>query len=96
MSIIKVISGEKAKLLGIYIDNRLNFDYHISQHCKNAGKKVHALNRVFKYEQHKLIGNVFIMFLFTYCPLIWMFHSRAMEHKIMKGLLDLFIQIKFN
>ena len=22
------------------------------------------------------------MFQFSYCPLIWMFHSRAMEHKI--------------
>ena len=32
------MSEEKAKLLGVYIDNRLNFDYHISQLCKKARK----------------------------------------------------------
>ena len=80
-----IMSEEKVKLLGIHIDNRLNFDYHISQLCKKAGKKLHALTRVFKYmdiSQRKLIANAFIMSQFSYCPLIWMFHSRAMEHRI--------------
>ena len=63
----------------------LNFDHHISQLCKKAGKKLHALTRVFKYiniSQHKLIANAFIISQFSYCPLIWMFHCQAMEHKI--------------
>ena len=30
VSNITIMSEEKVKLLGIYIDNRLNFDYHIS------------------------------------------------------------------
>ena len=34
-----IMSEGKVKLLGIYIDNRLNFDYHISQLCKKAWKK---------------------------------------------------------
>ena len=38
-----IISKEKVKLLEIHIDNRLNFDYHISQLCEKAGKKLHAL-----------------------------------------------------
>ena len=29
---------EKVKLLGIYIDNTLNFDYHISHSAKRLGK----------------------------------------------------------
>ena len=33
-----IMSEKKVKLLGIHIDNRLNFDYHISQLCKKAGK----------------------------------------------------------
>ena len=80
-----IMSEEKIKLLGIHIDNRLNFDYHISQLCKKAGKKLHALTRVFKYmdiSQRKLIANAFMMSQFSYRPLIWMFHSRAMEHRI--------------
>ena len=84
MSNITIMGEEKVKLLGFYIDNRLNFDYHINQLCKRAGKKLHALTRVFIYmkiSQRKLISNVFIMSQFSNCPLIWMFHSRAMEHR---------------
>ena len=33
-----IMSEEKVELLGIHIDNRVNFDYHISQLCKKAGK----------------------------------------------------------
>ena len=61
---------------------KLNFDYRISQICKKAGKKLHALTRAFNYmniSQRKLIANAFIM---SYCPLIWMIHSRNMENKI--------------
>ena len=32
-----ILSEEKVELLGIHIDNRLKFDYHISQLCKKAG-----------------------------------------------------------
>ena len=85
MSNINIMSEVKVELLGISIDNRLNFDYHVSQLCKKAGKKLHTLTRVFKYMnilQRQLIPNVFIMSQFSYCPLIWMFHSRAIEHRI--------------
>ena len=80
-----IMSEEKVKLLGIHIDNRLNFDYHISQLCKKAGKKLHVLTRVFKYldiSQRKLIANAFKTSQLSYCSLIWMFHSQAMEHRI--------------
>ena len=79
-----IMSEELVKFLGIDIDNRLNFDNHISQLCKRAGKRLHALTRDFQYmdiSQCKLIANTFIMSQSSYCPLIWMFHSRAMEHK---------------
>ena len=80
-----IMSEEKVKLLVIHIENQLNFDYHISQLYKKGGKKLHALTRVFRYmdiSQRKLIANAFIMSQFSYCPLIWMFHSRAMKHRI--------------
>ena len=48
VSNINIMSEEKVELLGISIDNRLHFDCHISQLCKKAGKKLHALTRVFK------------------------------------------------
>ena len=39
ISDITVTSESRVKLLGIHIENRLNFDYHISQLCKKASKK---------------------------------------------------------
>ena len=51
-TIISSVKG--AKLLGVHIDGRLDFDYHENQICKKAGKKMHALSRVCKYmDQHK-------------------------------------------
>ena len=87
ISDIKVTSQSRDKLLGIHIDNRLNFDYHVSQLCKKASKKLHALTRIFKYvetSKHRVLVNFFITSQFSYCPLIWMFHSRRMEHRINK------------
>ena len=63
VSNITIMIVEKVNLLGIYIDNRLNFDYDTSQLCKKARKKLHALTRIFKYmniSQCKLIANAFI------------------------------------
>ena len=60
MIFFTVMGEEKVKLLGIYIDNRLNFDYRIGQLYKKAGKKLHARTRVFKYmniSQRILIAN---------------------------------------
>ena len=37
------------KLLDIYVDNGWNFDYHVSQICKKAIYKLHALARIFQY-----------------------------------------------
>ena len=81
ISDIKVTSESRVKLLGIHIDNRLNFDYHVSQLCKKASKKLHALARIFKYvetSKRRILVNAFIISQFSYCPLIWMFHSRKM------------------
>ena len=87
ISNIKVTSESRVKLLGIHIDNRLNFDCHVSQLCKKASKKLNALARIFKYvetSKHRVLVNSFITSQFSYCPLIWMFHSRRMEHRINK------------
>ena len=87
ISDIKVTSESRVKLLGIHIDNRLNFDYHVSQLCMKASKKLHVLARIFKYvetSKRRVLINSFITSQFSYSPLIWMFHSRRMEHRINK------------
>ena len=80
VSNITIRSEEK-----VYLDNRLNFDYHVSQLCKRDEKKLYALTRVFKCmntSQRKLTVKTFKMSQFSNCSLIWMFHSQGMEYRI--------------
>ena len=73
------------KLLGIKIDNKLTFGEHVSSICTKASQKLHALARVGNFmtlNQRKIIMKTFILSHFGYCPLVWMFHSRKLNHRI--------------
>ena len=75
------------ELLGVIIDNNLNFNDHINNICKKAGRKLNALSRLshlMKKDQKILIYNSFITGQFNYCPLTWMFCSRKANNKINK------------
>ena len=77
-------SSNAEKLLGILINNKLNFDKHVSL-CVKAGQKLPALSRISSFmniKKRKLIMNAFITSQFGYCPLVWMFHSREMNNRI--------------
>ena len=73
------------KILGVYFDNKLNFNIHLKKICKKASQKLHALARVsnlMSIRQRKIIMNAFIHSQFSYCPLIWMCHSRIIHSLI--------------
>ena len=75
------------KLLGINIDNKLSFDYHVAGLCSKASQKLHALSRIshfMKTKQRQIIMKSFIHSQFGYCPLVWMFHSRKLNNRINK------------
>lgn len=75
------------KLLGVFIDDELTFEEHVKAILKKGNQKLHALMRVSSYmseEKLKLLMKTFIDSQFNYCPLIWMFHSRKMHHRINK------------
>ncbi|MCH2405854.1 MAG: reverse transcriptase family protein [Nitrosopumilus sp.] len=78
---------ESVKLLGITIDQNLNFEEHINTLLKAGNSKLHALMRIEKYlttDKLRLIMKTFIESHFNYCPLIWMCHSRDLNNKINK------------
>ena len=81
-------SENSAKLLGVIIDQNLDFNEHITGLLKKGNQKLHALMRISKYitdkNKLKLIMKTFIESMFNYCPLVWMFHSRAQNNKINK------------
>ena len=81
----KLSSTCSEKLLGIKIDNKLTFEEHVEGLCKKASQKVSALARIsslMRFEQTKCIVNLFITSHFSYCPLVWMFHSRRLNNRI--------------
>ena len=39
-------NSEERKILGVLIDNKLNFKSHISELCKKASQKIAALSRL--------------------------------------------------
>ena len=86
-----IIDGEtikcskSVKLLGISIDNHLDFSEHVSNICKKVSKKLHALRRVSPFinkSKLRIIMKAFIESQFGYCPLVWMFHSRTLNNRI--------------
>ena len=80
------IDSSKTEVLqGITIDHELKFDDHVNRLCKKAILKLNALARIAPFmsvSKKRIIINSFIESRFRYCPLIWMFHSRGLNHKI--------------
>ena len=73
------------KILGVYFDNKMAFNTDITKLCKKVSQKLHALARVsnlMSFKQRKIITNAFISSQFSYCPLLWMCHSRSLHIQI--------------
>ena len=77
--------SKSVKLRGVTIDNKLDFNEHISKLCKKVSTKLHALARVSNFmgqEKLRLVMKAFMESQFSYCPLVWMFHSRTLNNRI--------------
>ena len=73
------------KLLGIQIDNKLNFASHVTTICQKANRKLSALrrySRLLSFEKRRILFKAFVESQFAYSPLVWMFHSRSLNKKI--------------
>ena len=78
-------NSTEEKLLGLKFDSNLSFEGHVTSLCKKASQKSHALARISHYmdlNKRRSIMKAFITSQFSYCPLIWMFHSRNLNNKI--------------
>ena len=73
------------RLLGITIDNYLNFDKHISLLCVKANRKLSALARISYYltfHPKRTLIKAFFESEFRYCSLTWIFYSRKSNNEI--------------
>ena len=74
-------------ILGITIDNKLNFDSHMRKMCKNSGQKLNALSRISTFlhkDQKSITFNAMIKCQFSYCPIILMFSLQQSNNLINK------------
>ena len=65
-------------VLGVNIDDKLNFNSHLSNICNKAGRQLDVLKRLkgfLDYASRLSIYKSFIMSNFNYCPVVWMFAS---------------------
>ena len=84
-----VTNRKEQKLLGINFDSSLSFEGHITNFCKKASQKLHALARIVNYMDlptRKVLMKAFITSQLSYCPLIWMLHSRTLNNRINPNL----------
>ena len=70
---------KSVKLLGVHIDDKLNFNEHINKICKSAGNQLNALIRLKSFlglKEKEVVVNSFIYSNFNYCPLYGCFHIK--------------------
>jgi len=84
---IPIPISESVILLGITIDNKLNFKCHTKGLCSKASSKTKALLRIRPYlslKTCKALYHAYILSTFYYCPLIWMNFIKANNACIIK------------
>ena len=80
-----VSNSKYEKLLGVKIDHELSFNEHVLSLYKKASQKLIALSRIAScvaFDQRRLILNSFITSHFSYCAIVWIFHSRKLNERI--------------
>ena len=80
-----VKTSSSVKLLGVHIDDKLNFNLHITKTCRSAANQLHALIRLrmfLNFEEKKTLINSYFYSSFNYCPLVWMFSSAKSLNKV--------------
>ena len=73
------------RLLGIQLDDKLNFSLHVSNICKSAANQLSALirlNNFLCFEGKRVLINSYFTSNCNYCPLVWMFSKATSLKKI--------------
>ena len=82
-SLVEEVSS--VKLLGINIDNKLNFNEHISKLVKKANSKLAVIRRglhMLTFNKRKTLLNSFVESQFSFAPLVWMLCGRDINKRI--------------
>ena len=81
-------ASPSVKLLVVQIDDKLNFNLHITNICSSAANQLNALIRFkqfLSFETKKVLARIFNSYFysnFNYWPLVWIFSSAKYLNKI--------------
>ena len=82
----KILHAEaEHKLLGTIIDKDLNFQSHTKSIIKTTHQNLSSFFRVVPFMKDfnkKVVFNSLLKTSSNYCPLLWMFSTRAVNHEI--------------
>ncbi len=84
---ISITSEPEVELLGITIDDKLNFNTHVSNLVTKAARQLNALKRIGNFLSQSCRLNIFRTFVlsnFNYCPLVWHFCSAQHVERLEK------------
>ncbi len=82
---MEIIPATSVKLLGLEIDDKLNFRKYIRSMCNKAGAKLNAIKRQGFYlnkEGRKLLVDAHVISQFCYSSIVWHFCGLTEVHKI--------------
>ena len=68
-----LMESKKEELLGITVNNRLSFQAHLDNICKQLGQRLHAgVSKYINELQLRKTMTSFAISLLSYCPFVWM------------------------
>ena len=71
---LNIVPQKSVTLMGVILDSQLNYNLHITEICKRAGRQLNVLKRVSSYLSIKArmaILKTFIISHFNFCPVVW-------------------------
>ena len=81
----QIKSVPSVEVLGIQLDDKLNFSAHISNISKSAANHLNTLillQKFLSFEEKKILINRCFMANLNYCPLVWIFSNVVSLEKI--------------
>ena len=82
----EIIKVQNIKFLGIYLDDKLSWNYHINDLCKKLSKNIGVLYRL-QFLPQKILKLLYYSLVFShlnYCNMIWGFTSKTNLNRIHK------------
>ena len=73
------LGGNTLKMLGVTLDDKLDFKTHVRNICQTASCQINALKRIPKFMNEHFRINVYQSFInanVNYCPIVWVFCGR--------------------